>query len=118
MSITRSYNRRTNTWYAYETNYVWDESRQKKVQKRKCIGKFDSNNKIIKNGSRGRPRLTPESLSDNTETSCPCNSNNYELKGILERFSKIEKLANTLSTEIISIKNELYKFVESSSLQN
>ena len=64
MSITKSFNRHTNTWYAYETTYVWDESRQKKVQKRKCIGKVDPvTNQIVQNGRRGRPRITPEQMA-------------------------------------------------------
>ena len=41
MSITRSYNKYTNTYYAYDTSYVWDEKAQKKVQVKRYIGKFD-----------------------------------------------------------------------------
>jgi len=54
MAITRSYNKHTNTYYAYETSYVWDEKTQKKVQKKRCIGKFDpETDEIIPNGKRG-----------------------------------------------------------------
>ena len=56
MSITRSYNKHTNTYYAYDTTYVWDEERQKKVQRRKCIGKYDNNTgELIPTERRGRP---------------------------------------------------------------
>ena len=56
MSITRSFNKHTNTTYAYETSYVWDNELQRKVQKKKCIGKFDSQtDEIVPNGRRGRP---------------------------------------------------------------
>ena len=41
MSIPKSFNKHTNTWYAYDTTYVFDEALGRKVQKRKCIGKFD-----------------------------------------------------------------------------
>lgn len=41
MSITRSYNKYTDTYYAYDTSYVWSEKAQKKVQQKKCIGKYD-----------------------------------------------------------------------------
>ncbi len=41
MSITKSYNKHTNTYYAYETTYEWDDARQKKVQRKHCIGQFD-----------------------------------------------------------------------------
>lgn len=54
MSITRSYNRHTNTYYAYETEYVFDTAKQKKVPKRRCVGKYDSDGNIIPTGNRGR----------------------------------------------------------------
>ena len=38
MSITKSYNKYNNTYYAYETSYEWDESKKKKVQKRRASG--------------------------------------------------------------------------------
>ena len=56
MSITRSYNKHTDTYYAYDTTYEWDEKLQKKVQRKKCIGKYDPvTGNIIPNGKRGRP---------------------------------------------------------------
>ena len=56
MSITRSYNKHTDTYYAYDTTYEWDEKLQKKVQRKKCIGKYDSaTGEVIPNGRRGRP---------------------------------------------------------------
>ena len=56
MSITKSYNKHTDTYYAYDTSYVWDEKLQKKVQKKVCIGKFDpQTGKVIPNAKRGRP---------------------------------------------------------------
>ena len=57
MSITRSFNKHTGTYYAYETTYVWDESQKKKIQKKRCIGQYDpETDEIIPNGRRGRPR--------------------------------------------------------------
>ncbi|SFK47615.1 hypothetical protein SAMN04487865_10851, partial [Succinivibrio dextrinosolvens] len=54
MTITKSYNKHTNTWYVYDTTYVFDETKNKKVQKRKCIGKYDPvTDSIIETGSRG-----------------------------------------------------------------
>ena len=41
MSITKSYNKHTNTYYAYDTTYVLDEKTGKRVQKKVCIGQFD-----------------------------------------------------------------------------
>ena len=33
MAVSKSYNRHTNTWYAYETEYIWDESHVKRKYK-------------------------------------------------------------------------------------
>ena len=40
MSITRSYNKHTDTYYAYETSYVWDEKVQKKDSSRVYVGRI------------------------------------------------------------------------------
>jgi len=56
MSITKSYNKHTGVYYAYDTTYEWDEERQKKVQHKRCIGKFDPiTGEVIPNGKVGRP---------------------------------------------------------------
>lgn len=68
MSITRSYNRHNNTYYAYETEYVFDEANQKKVLKRRCVGKYDSDGNIIPNGNRGR-RKTAFPVSEKEQSS-------------------------------------------------
>ena len=65
MSITRSYNKYTDTYYAYETTYEWDSQAQKKVQRKKCIGKYDPlTGEIIPTGKRGRPLKQPTPQSD------------------------------------------------------
>ena len=54
MSITRSYNKHNNTYYVYDTQYVWSEEKQKKVPKRTCIGKWNpESNQVIPTGSEG-----------------------------------------------------------------
>ena len=68
MSITRSYNRHNNTYYAYETEYVFDEANQKKVLKRRCVGKYDPDGNIIPNGNRGR-RKTAFPVSEKEQSS-------------------------------------------------
>lgn len=116
MSITKSYNRRTNTWYAYETNYVWDEQRQKKIQKRKCIGKFDPElNEIVANGPRGRPQLTPDEIAKNITPSIPSKFSNASLSSLLVRLETIEKLSMSLHAEATAIKDEIKKLMQASS---
>ena len=55
MSITKSYNKHTDTYYAYDTTYIWSEKHQKKIQKKVCIGQYDKAGNIIPNAKRGRP---------------------------------------------------------------
>lgn len=37
MSITKSYNKHTDTYYAYDTTYIWSEEHQKKSRKRSVL---------------------------------------------------------------------------------
>ena len=116
MSITKSFNRRTNTWYAYETNYVWDETLQKKIQKRKCIGKFDpESNQIVKNGPRGRPQLTPEEIArkDVVVASAPSIPNS-SLTSLLKRLDALERLSGAVLNEVTAIKTEISILMQAS----
>ena len=55
MGVTRSYNKNNGVYYAYETSYEWSEEKQKKVQKKRCIGQFvPGTDEIIPNGARGK----------------------------------------------------------------
>ena len=119
MAINKSFNRRTNTWYAYETNYVWDEARQKKVQKRKCIGKFDpETNQIVKNGPRGRPQLTPEEIAwNNVVAAAPApvpSVPEAKLVILLKRLEGLEILSNSILNEVTAIKNEINELIKTS----
>ena len=92
MSITRSYNKYTDTYYAYDTSYVWDEKAQKKVQQKKCIGKYDPDTgEIIPTGKRGRPskQIIKKESSDIQSSQAPDMS---------ELISRAENLNRTLDT--------------------
>ena len=105
MYISRAYNKKMNVWYAYEVEYVWDEMKQKKVQKRKCIGQIDpDSDRIIPNGKRGPARSVPGTLGT-TETGSPTSGpvsarqTTGTRKPVLTRRkmeAKIQKLARTL----------------------
>ena len=109
MSITTSYNKQNNTYYAYETDYVFDEIKQRKVQKRRCIGKYDpETNKIIPTGKRGRP---PKKWPENN-TPAPVNGDKInrelieELSKLSSHFQTIEYTMSKLSSELNSVKAE------------
>jgi hypothetical protein len=108
MSITRSYNKHTGTYYAYETSYEWDESLKKKVQRKRCIGQFDPvTDEIIPNKKRGRPRKGVESTGN--ESSAPVLSSGQEpsssqsLTEIIEKMSLIEKTYQSLGNELSAL---------------
>lgn len=88
MSITKSYNKHTDTYYAYDTTYVWDETLQKKVQKKVCVGKFDpETGEIIPNARRGRPpKNNPtagrKTLSESKSQQCDIPSIRGELSAL------------------------------------
>ncbi len=109
MSITRSYNKHTNTYYAYETTYVWDEKAQKKIQRKQCIGKIDpKTDQIIPTGKRGRPRKTDIELTSNNSSE---NSKYAKIVLDIETFSdrlhKLETSFDKLSSEFVQMNEDL-----------
>ena len=118
MSITRSYNKHTDTYYAYETTYVWDESQQKNVQKKRCIGKFDpETDEIIPNGRRGRPRKAnvPAKPAVNPELVTSADSDESLISAITElssRLKTIEKEYSVMAEELHGLNNEISGLVK------
>ena len=109
MSITRSYNKHTNTYYAYETTYEWDEKAQKKVQKKQCIGKFDPvTDKVIPTGKRGRPR---GSASENQKKGSPNDAEYAKIMSdaiaLSKRMKAVETSFTKLSSEVLQLSTDL-----------
>ena len=98
MSITKSYNKHTDTYYAYDTTYVWDEKLQKKVQKKVCIGKYDPDNgKIIPNAKRGRPSKQTENKAITSSIAKDSNAVSYEVANeISEIVSEMQQIRSSL----------------------
>lgn len=113
MSITKSYNKHTNTYYAYETTYEWDEERQKKVQRKRCIGQFDpATGEVIPNGRVGRPSgatLLPKDRQQEVPQIPPYNKE--EAAALAGRCEKIEYMLSQLSSEICSLKDEINRIM-------
>jgi hypothetical protein len=106
MSITKSYNKHTNTWYVYDTTYVFDETKNKKVQKRKCIGKYDPvTDSVIDTGSRGRPQKVLESLPVPVSKSVV--SSSPDVEAVLKKIASIEKVVAELQSEVTELKDFL-----------
>lgn len=102
MSITRSYNKHTDTYYAYDTTYEWNEQAQKKVQRKKCIGKYDpTTGEIIPTGKRGRPlkQAVPQTTAGGEKPADP-------------RTDSLLEQANALSSRLDSMDALLAKAAE------
>ena len=108
MSISKSYNKKTGVYYAYETSYEWDEELQRKVQHRHCIGQFDpETGEIVPNKKVGRPgvKAHPKAIKQAvTGTSSSATINKKQLAG---RLKKVETRLSALSDEITVLNNEL-----------
>lgn len=114
MSITKSYNKLTGIYYAYETTYEWSDEKQKKVQRKRCIGQFDpKTGEVIPNGKVGRPSISaqtgkhPDTATSRTEP----HTIKMDSSDIAARLAILEEKARILSEEI----HELMTDVNSSS---
>lgn len=109
MSITRSYNKSTNTYYAYKTEYIWDEVAQKKVQRRQCIGKYDpETDEIIPTGKRGRPRRTmPKAKQQGSPDNAEYANILLEAENLSERLKSVETSFERLSSEVVQLSTDL-----------
>lgn len=111
MSITKSYNKQTGIYYAYETTYEWSDEKQKKVQRKRCVGQFDpETGKVIPNGKVGRPSL-PKQNNRQKATAAPSaatrNPSAAHDAGIVARLSGLEAKARALSDEIHELLREM-----------
>ena len=111
MSITKSYNKQTDTYYAYETTYEWSDEKQKKVQRKRCIGKFDPDTgKVIPNWKVGRPslsRLPRTSAKSDTPRNELLDISPDDIKKLTARLNKIEEALQALSVEIHDLRVEV-----------
>ena len=111
MSITKSYNKQTDTYYAYETTYEWSDEKQKKVQRKRSIGKFDPDTgKVIPNGKVGRPslsRLPRTSAKSDTPRNELLDISPDDIKKLTARLNKIEEALQALSVEIHDLRVEV-----------
>ena len=99
MAITSSFNKRTGTRYAYETTYEWDDEKQRKVQRRRCVGHFDpETGEVVPNGGRGRPRA--DAAAGKAEgPAAPAPVPDDALASLAERVAALEAACSSLAEE-------------------
>lgn len=98
MSISKSFNKQTNTWYVYETDFVWDEAKQKKVQKRRCVGKIDPETGNVIPTKKG-----------SLDASLLANANQNVLDELLFCISDMEHSLSAMQTELKQVKERVLK---------
>ena len=111
MSITKSSNKHTNTYYAYETTYEWSEEKHKKVQRKRCIGQFDPDTgEVIPNGSVGRPGVSkrvPSPAKGAASGEIPSAVQATDIDKLASKLIKIEGILQSLSAEIHGLSAEI-----------
>lgn len=108
MSVTKSYNKNNNTYYAYDTRYEWDEVQQKRVQIKRCIGKFDPvTGDIIPTGKRGKKGTAP--TYPKTEVSKKQSGPDYrsEVDSLAVKLRDVSDSYENLGRELAEISAEM-----------
>ena len=119
MSITKSYNKHTGIYYAYETTYEWSDEKQKKVQHKRCIGQFDpETGEVIPNGKVGRPSIKTSNSSrhkkdDSVSVSGKPLIGNEDASKLISRLVMLEAKAGELSEEIRGVIRSVEKLASS-----
>ena len=109
MSITKSYNKHTNTYYAYDTTYVWDEKTKRKVQKKVCIGKYvPETGEVVPNAKRGRPssQKTVAAARKQDISKIP-ESVNFEISAAIAEIKELESSAALLEDRLRRLKERM-----------
>ena len=109
MSITKSYNKHNNTYYAYDTTYVWDETAQRKIQKKVCIGKYDpETGQVIPNAKRGRPSAQKTTTAGKTYDRLAVSNNvSRIIVAAIEEIAEIESSISMLEERIRQLKERI-----------
>lgn len=114
MSITKSYNKQTDTYYAYETTYEWSDEKQKRVQRKRCIGKFDPDTGMVTpNGKVGRPSHPKQSGVPAKSAASEKKTHSIQpgdAEKLTARLTKIEGTLQALSAEIHALCAEIHSF--------
>ena len=119
MSITKSYNKHTGIYYAYETTYEWSDEKQKKVQRKHCIGQFDpETGEVIPNGKVGRPGKKTSNPSrhkrdDSASVSSKLAIGSEDASKLISRLVILETKTTELSEEIREVIRSVEKIASS-----
>ena len=95
MAIVKSYQKKTDTTYVYESEPYWDSEKKQSRSKRKLIGKIDKETgQIVPTGKRGRKKKSGEATG-NEET------------GSQKLVEKLESTIEEQKQEILSLRTDI-----------
>lgn len=99
MAIVKSYQKKTDTTYVYESESYWDPEKKQPRSKRKLIGKIDKETgEIIPTGTRGRKKAVLES-DEKPKDRGP--------KATSQKISQLEDTVDELKQEILSLHTQI-----------
>ena len=106
MGIVKSYQKKTDTTYVYESEAYWDPEKKQSRSKRRLIGKIDKKTgEIVPTGKRGRKKRT--SVSSETAESDRRSGNTGADPADKERIGKLESVIEVQKVEIIDLKTQV-----------
>ena len=99
MAIVKSYQRKTDTTYVYESEPYWDPEKKQSRSKRKLIGKIDKETgEIVPTGPRGRKKQ---------ETGGQGSGKAGMARSGPEAVLKLERVVEEQKREILSLRTEI-----------
>ena len=105
MGIVKSYQKKTDTTYVYESEAYWDPEKKQSRSKRRLIGKIDKETgEVVPTGKRGRKKKTssdPEGSSKSVSRPVDADSADQE------RIRKLESVIEEQKVEIIDLKTQV-----------
>ena len=106
MGIVKSYQKKTDTTYVYESEAYWDPEKKQSRSKRRLIGKIDKETgEIVPTGKRGRKKRT--SVSPETAEPGRRSGNTGAYSADEEKIGKLESVIEEQKVEIIDLKTRV-----------
>ena len=115
MGIVKSYQKKTDTTYVYESEAYWDPEKKQSRSKRRLIGKIDKETgEVVPTGKRGRKKrssVSPETAESDRRSGndiTPDEGQVQRLEAVIEE-QKAEII--NLKTQVDSLRKENHKLL-------
>ena len=107
MAIVKSYQRKTDTTYVYESESYWDPEKQQSRSRRKLIGKIDKETgEIIPTGKRGRKKAV-EKEGDSSQKPKRKDKDPKAKDSDQKKIIRLEETIDELKKENLSLRTQI-----------